>query len=235
MKHLKLFEDFNSESLDKMDLSSEERNKLAELGLGGSKVVYFVSPLTVSEDYTAMYDYLQELDPRQVVDVLREYGFDLSYALSQMDETDEESETDPADAFFDEVWSELQSASENQLKLEDSSIDLNELSEEIVTDFNSANLFQYYEDAENVARSIKAVGLSDDGEFKVKVEFAEEATKEDIERMKEFLSGQYSDGWGEGFEQMAIGKNRYSRRKSQPDYYVHTWSDSDDWSIKETY
>ena len=234
MKHLKLFEDFNTESLDKMNLSGEERTKLVDLGLGGSKTVYFVSPLTVSDDYTAMYDYLQELDPRQVVDIMSEYGFDFSYALSQGEDREENDDSDPDAEFFDTIWSELQDSSNQQVKLEDSAIDLTELQEEIVTDFNSSNLFQYYE-GNNQTRSIKAIGLTDDGEFKVKVEFEEEATKADIESMKDFLSGQYSDGWGEGFEQVAIGRNRYSRRKTQPDYYVHAWSDSEDWSIRETY
>lgn len=237
MKHIKLFEQFNNE-IDGMDISREEKSKLMNLGLGESREVFFESPLTVSDDYSAMYDYLQELDPRQVVDVLQQYGFDLHSALSDYEETSRNSEDDEdnsaTDTFFDEVWSQLQDSSNQQVALADSAIDLTELGEEIVTDFNSSELHQYYE-GQNQTRSIKAVGLTDDGLFKVKVTFDEPAKREDIESMKEFLTGQYSDGWGEGFEQVAIGKNRYSRRKTQPDYYVHAWSDSDDWFIKETY
>lgn len=237
MKHIKLFEQFNNE-IDGMDISREEKSKLMNLGLGESREVFFESPLTVSDDYSAMYDYLQELDPRQVVDVLQQYGFDLHSALSDYEETSRNSEDDEdnsaTDTFFDEVWSQLQDSSNQQVALADSAIDLTELGEEIVTDFNSSELHQYYE-GQNQTRSIKAVGLTDDGLFKVKVTFDEPAKREDIESMKEFLTGQYSDGWGEGFEQVAIGKNRYSRRKTQPDYYIHAWSDSDDWFIKETY
>ena len=39
----------------------------------------------------------------------------------------------------------------------------------------------------------------------------------DVEAIKEFLSGQYSDGWGEGYEQ------REHKLHDGIEYYVHTW------------
>ena len=39
----------------------------------------------------------------------------------------------------------------------------------------------------------------------------------DVAAIKEYLNGQYADGWGEGYEQRA--HKLYGRI----DYYVHTW------------
>ena len=50
-----------------------------------------------------------------------------------------------------------------------------------------------------------------------------ELTPEELEQFKDYLSGQASDGWGEGFEQHAISLE-------EGDLYVHLWS-PDNWEI----
>lgn len=49
-------------------------------------------------------------------------------------------------------------------------------------------------------------------------------TNEEIAALKEYASGQYSDGYGEGFEQR-------ERKTEYGDLYVHFWHSGDDYSI----
>lgn len=50
-------------------------------------------------------------------------------------------------------------------------------------------------------------------------------SEEEERKLLEFISGQYSDGWGEGFEQIPIATDF-------GDVFVSFWDDSPDWKLK---
>jgi len=87
--------------------------------------------------------------------------------------------------------------------------------DEMQEDFNKEDLIQYFDEAEEVgATSMQMVGnnFDDESRFWVEVMVKPDITDEEIELVKDYLEGQCSDGWGEGFEQQDIDG-----------WYVSTW------------
>jgi len=86
-------------------------------------------------------------------------------------------------------------------------------------DFNESNLVQYFDESKNLGVvDMKVVGndFDDDSRFTIEVKSTKPLTDEDKEIVKEYISGQCSDGWGEGFEQ-----------QDTQGYSVHTWWHTD--------
>lgn len=87
----------------------------------------------------------------------------------------------------------------------------------------SSQLEQYFDDF-----PVKSIRINEDNFSRVKYNDAIEVevkvdrklNQKEIDTLKDYLSGQYSDGWGEGFEQTPID-----------DWYISTWSSDPDWEI----
>lgn len=58
----------------------------------------------------------------------------------------------------------------------------------------------------------------------VNCEIKDELTQEELKLFKNYVSGQASDGWGEGFEQRPI-------KIPDGELYVHLWSGGDSWRL----
>ena len=72
--------------------------------------------------------------------------------------------------------------------------------------------------------SVKEINGELMGVFECQI--TEELTSDELRDLREYLSGQASDGWGESVEQRPIKTADYG------EIYVSFWNDSDDWSLQ---
>lgn len=93
--------------------------------------------------------------------------------------------------------------------------DQKEIFDELKKDFNESDLVQYFDESEELGVvDIKVEGDNfDNGRFCIEVKTSKELSDDELSIIENYIIGQCSDGWGEGFEQQPTGK----------DYYVSTW------------
>lgn len=207
MKHIKLFEDYKN-------FNDDEIRQLGELGY--PRKFRFESPIYVTVDFERWFDWAQNYSPKDFVRLAEKLDFDFDY-LGRQYEDGEISEEE----FWDEAWEEVK-----RLKFPDALrysgiVDKRDFEDDIIDSFNEAGLEEYCE-VPGVER-ITAKEVTDDGMFAVEV-MAEPNL--DIDAMKEYLSGQYSDGWGEGYEQVTHDL------PEGVNFNIHTWSNRNDFKIE---
>jgi len=79
----------------------------------------------------------------------------------------------------------------------------------------------YYRDADSVNEKVRSLSLDveihgDKLWAVATLDLTEPLTPEELETLRDYITGQYSDGWGEGFEQQEI-------KVEDGDLYVHLW------------
>jgi len=91
-------------------------------------------------------------------------------------------------------------------------------------------LMHYYDKNDNVEQKVKSCDFT--AEVRngrlwgvAECQVTGELTPKELYTLKEYISGQASDGFGEGFEQREI-------KVGDRELYAHLWSDEDNWNIR---
>lgn len=136
---------------------------------------------------------------------------------------------------------------ENTLSLLPNLDEINELIDEDIQEVGGLAYYldDRYPEAKEKVRDIRIGVMELEGEVVglAVVRAIEELSQQGIEEIKDYLTGQYSDGWGEGFEQRPIEEWREEAAyeeydEEEDDYYTYTDYENHElylsfWSFKE--
>ena len=92
-------------------------------------------------------------------------------------------------------------------------------------------IMNWYNDKDSVEQKVRSVVFAVEERDRqlwgvAECQITQDLTPEELDKLKDYISGQASDGWGEGFEQREIQLDRGE------ELYVHLWSFDPGWSIQ---
>ena len=90
--------------------------------------------------------------------------------------------------------------------------DKQEIFTKLQEDWNKSDMVQYFDEAEELGiANMQVVGDNfKKGKFTIEVKVSKDLTEDELTIVEDWISGQCSDGWGEGFEQQEIGEGNWS-------------------------
>lgn len=231
MKHIKIFEQFITEKQLEFDFdqasntnepekigAEEIERELGPMGFPTTRTLRFESPIFVHVDYEGWFE--RTANNYEVGEFNRqaeELGLDFNFEYHQY-ENDEITEEE----FYEAAWEEVKRAGFTEPLMYAGFIDKEDFEDDMIANFNESKLENFC-DIPGI-ETIRAKGITEDGNFVVEVTAQSDV---DVEAVKEYLSGQYSDGWGEGFEQQE------NKSYGGVSYYISTWR-ARDFEIKLT-
>jgi hypothetical protein len=96
--------------------------------------------------------------------------------------------------------------------------DYSEVRDEITRDFNEAKLEQYCDEIKGIKKILIDTDDESSDSMIVSTYADHELSADEIKELESYLSGQYSDGWGEGFEQHDQSSDKLVT------IYINTWN-----------
>ena len=221
MKHIKLFEQFTIEKQLEFDFdrkpevaepvgadNDEITRELGPMGFPTERSFVFESPIFIQIDYEAWFERTANNYPvEEFARQAEALGLDFGYYYRQY-ENDEITEDD----FYAAAWEETKGSNFTEPVQYGGSVEKEDFEDDMIADFNDSKLENYCEIPG--IETIRAKEITFDGNFVVEVVAMSDTN---VEAIKDFLSGQYSDGWGEGFEQ------KENKTYGGISYYIHTW------------